>query len=640
MPFILISFGVGFVLFIWFAYIIDAFFVFNFYTIYIPLIVAVSINFFIFYKYNEEFRLKFTIANLKGLFEKIKRNKMYVLVFVIVFGLAYRLFFIYVFSVYGFLSTDSYLWFYDVMYLHTKGNLDYYEVQGSSAGLLFLIAGSTLITNDFILIFTCFKYALFYLFTINLLVVFYISKKIFKNSIFVFLTLMIFLCFKEFFERAIIPIPTVIADTFGFIFLLSFEWNNDFKYTFIRGMLLGSILLCHPLIGFFYVFMYLIYELMYLFLGFKKIDKNEVEKNIMSFKIKSFLKYNTFLLLVIGLTLIPFFINQTIKNPFSGGVLSNYLHFFNLKLLNQNIYLLDLSETLVEFWEFWIIRGGRKFFSSLQNLTFFGQLFIFYNQTISYGIIFIIIGVIFKGRENSSNPQLKEYEQKFILFVKITFVVAFLYFILIGLYDIFSFSFLETIYGFLFHYKSRILEPFQGLWAILFTRAILILKQPLKKLYLFILKHKTSLKNVNHYRFGNKEKVLFYIGMIIIGAYFYTTIPHRISYVNHYEDEQIEVIWYMNEYFDSKSKKEDFNVLFSEIKPTSIFRIFGYRDNLKIFRFDMNKTSEYEDLEINNNSIDYIMIEKSIISDDLMDNISDHFDALYENSGYIFGIKK
>ncbi|MHA1147597.1 MAG: hypothetical protein ACTSR8_05080 [Promethearchaeota archaeon] len=546
------------------------------------------------------------------------------------------------FSVYGFLSTDSYLWFYDVMYLRTKGNLDYYEIQGYSAGFILFSGGSSLILNDFTLTFIYFKFILYFFFLINILAIFYISKRVFQKSVYILLTLLIFLSFKQFLERSIIPIPSVIANTIGFIFVLTYEWEDDIKTLIIRGMLLGGVILCHPLTGFYYVFFYFIYQLLILFMKLKgnSFETFEGKKNI--YIIKKVLKSNLLLFLTLIGAILPFLINQFIKNPFRGGVLSNYLHFFDLFLFNPytyQSYTLILYQDLIDFFIFWIIRGGRNFFHDAQDIIFLGQFFTFYNQIISYGIIFLVLGVILKYTKSEKTKRINFYENHLMIFIRITFIGAIFYFIILGFFEVLPITSLDSIFSFLDHYKTRILEPFEGLWALLFTRAIIILKKPAKKIYVSLLRFKKTTKDLINYKFSQREIAVFYIIIISIGAYFHFTNYLRISYINQYDDDHIEVVWFMNEYFDDLPSDIEIDILFSEVNPTVIFRIFRFRDNLDMYRIEMNKTTSYNDLNITQNKIDHIMVEKSLISNELMKNITHNFNKLYENKGYFFGIK-
>ncbi|MHA1253204.1 MAG: hypothetical protein ACTSRP_24705 [Candidatus Helarchaeota archaeon] len=520
-----------------------------------------------------------------------------------------------------------------------NGNLDYYEIQGYTAGFIFTAAGSALLTNNFVLIFTYFKFLLLYLFIINILSIFYISKRLFKKPIYIFLTLIIFISFKQFMQRIIIPIPSVMADTMGFIFILTFLYNEDIKYSIIRGILLGGIILCHPLIGLFYVLFYFLYEIFFFILNFK-INKNKgyITYDNIKLCIKSLLITNAILFTVLTLTLIPFLLNQFLKNPFRGGVISNYLHFFNINSLILLILQSNFFDFLKDFWEIWVLRGGKLYFYDLEEIKFIGPIFIFYNQGISFGILFIIIGILFKYQSLLKDHQLKIKEQQLILFIKLTFIGAFCYFLILGVFEIISIKQLTSIADFMDHYKVRILEPFQGLWAILFTRGIIILKKPAKKIYLYIIKKgKVLPENIRAFKASKKEYTLFFIGIIFIGAYFHLTNYLRISYVNHYDNNQIEMVWYMNEYFDNQPKDEVYKVLFSKYTPSAIFRIFYYRENLEIYKIEMNETTTYKDLNISTNGIDYIMIQKTIISKELMENITDNFEKLHENEEFYFG---
>ncbi|MHA1337793.1 MAG: hypothetical protein ACTSPW_18950 [Promethearchaeota archaeon] len=639
LPYLIISFGIGLVLFISYSYIVDALYIFNFYTIYLPILTFALLNLLIFLKYNKNFRIKFSKNNITKIYQKFKDNLYSIIILLIVLILAWIFFYIFSLKNYGFVAGDPYLWCYNLFYLINNGNLDYYEIQGYTAGFIFTAAGSALLTNNFVLIFTHFKYLILYLFFINILSIFYISKRLFKKPIYIFLTLIIFMSFYRLMRRVIIPIPSVMADTMGFIFILTFLYNEDIKYFIIRGILLGGIILCHPLIGLFYVLVYLLYEIFFFIINFKKNkNKGYIPCDNIKLCIKSILIKNTILFTILTLTLIPFLFNQFLNNPFKGGVISNYLYFFNLNSFILLILQSNFFDFLKDFFEIWVLSGGKPYLRSLQELEFIGKIIVFYRQGISYGILFIIIGILFKYQSFLKDHQLKIKEQQLILFIKLTFICAFGYFLILGVFDILYIKQLTSIIKFMDNYKVRILEPIQGLWAILFTRGIIILKKPAKKIYLFIInKGKVLSENIKDFKAGKKEYTLFFISIIFIGGYLHLHNYFRISPINFYDNNHIEMVWYINEYFDTQSKDEIYKVLFSEYIPRIIFRLFSYRENLEIFIIKMNETTTYKDLNISTNGIDYIMIQKTIISEGLMENITDNFEKLHENEEFYFG---
>ena len=120
----------------------------------------------------------------------------------------------------GYVGNDAYYWFENIWFVHKYGYLDYSNILSYPPG--YLMFCSTMISpiNDYTFSYFFLKYLPFFLSIINLLVLFVISNDIFKKKIYIFFTLVMYLGFTYLFYRSFKSVPSVLATSLGFLFLL------------------------------------------------------------------------------------------------------------------------------------------------------------------------------------------------------------------------------------------------------------------------------------------------------------------------------------------------------------------------------------------------------------------------------------
>ena len=632
----LFSFALGNIIYFIYSYMIVTFYIFNIFTIYLPLIFSSIICIVLLYFFGEDNRtIKFNDF-LPQFTEKMKKKRLDLLFLGIIVILTIIIYFLKVNWYYSFLSSDPYKWFYDTQYLKNYGTLDYYEIKAYPAGFVLFNAGALLPINDFMLNYFFLKYMSFFFLLIIVFSIYTISNKIFNKKHYSFLTCILFLGFSHILERSLLTVPSIMAVSIGFILVLLLNKENNYGILIFKGLLLGCIFLYHPLIAAFYIIAFFLFELLSSFMNTDFKLKNYVKSILI------YLKQIIIITISIVLVVLPFIINQIFHNPFQGGFINNYLYFFGFSInFSSQLISGELLNLVYDFIEFWIIRGGNQLFKNILNIPYGIEIHNFYRKVISFGLIFVIISFFLSSAvlKRKGYIKNKNNNQRIIFFVKTTFFLAFVYYFVLGTLRILEIKQLSTITGFLDRFQFRILEAFEGLWSILLLIGLIYSLSLMEKLYKKIkiaFSEKSKRKNEKH-----KRKVpKYFLIILILCSFLYYTNYQRIYYHSYYPDNRLtETFWAMGNYFEEQPEDETYIMLIQDFHPSAIYRLL-YQENLDIVSYKFNESSVYNDLNFNSTVKNFIMFSKSLTSDSFKNSVNSNFKIIYENSEYYFGIKK
>ena len=303
------SFGVGTGLFIFYSYfIIDIIRLFNFYTIYLPLIIFDTLNIaYIIYKYknlSKDKTKKFFIAFLQFFSNKQTKRKAGIL----------SISFLLLLLVQGVIETnlslpamDPYNWFDIILYLHRYGDLNYDNYTVHGVGFAIFAAGALLVTSNFYIQYFFIKYISTFFFSIMILTIYDLSSKVFKKDYEILITLIILLCFNSLLFRFSLAVPSIIATTLGVIFFNTLIQKDNLRIYLIRGILFGGMFLIHPL---YFLFTFGFYILFEVYILAKEINRDLKTKEYETSAISiNFMKKTGILFLIIVLFSIPYFLN-------------------------------------------------------------------------------------------------------------------------------------------------------------------------------------------------------------------------------------------------------------------------------------------------------------------------------------------
>jgi hypothetical protein len=623
------SFGIGTVIFIFYSYfIIDFLRVFNFFTIYLPLVIFDSINlFYTFYK-----RKSFSKNNLQKFIEKSrnfisdKQVKRHIAILIIIYSL--------LLLVQGVIEThlnlpskDPYTWVDIILYLHRYGDLNYDNYTVHGVGFAIFIAGSLLITGNFYIQYFYIKYISIFFFSIIILAIYNISSWFFKKDIEILITLIILLCFNSLLIRFSFAVPSIIATTLGILFFNTLTQKDDMRILLIRGLLLGGMFLTHPLY-FLLLFVYLIfYEL---FLLIQNIKENLKKKeNKLSEIIFDFIRKYGIILSISVIITIPYFLNLFISGKSLYKNFTRYLfRGYNANIHNQ-FNKLQVSASLG--LNFINLNPSKTDF--LYNLIFFG-FDIPINKTLNWGVIFIILGLFW-------NTKWSNQQKKYLInFIKFTFIFTFMIFIINSFLFIIDNVMILSLASFINQYVKRVFELFSPAWSILFILGVLT---PFK----FIKKIKT--KKIKGYAITKENLITelekrydkaYLIVLIVLGASLYSShlyFQYNLLYTSHYEDDHLtDALLYIGDYFNSEDIEDKTILLPDNFDSKVIFRLLYHR-NLKREYLEFDNTNYTElMIEIDVEDVDFVLVYKLETRESCLNKIDERQDVLYENPNYLF----
>jgi len=480
---ILKSFAIGLALHICYSMLVITFRIFNFFIILLPFIIFDIFFLICLYKKNDNVQKRIKNSKIKTVLNNIKKKKDYLLIITIILLLQYILQFYFLNRSLQIAGKDGYHWFAHTWFVHENGYLDYTSTYSRPPGYILVVASITCYIDDFYVFYYLFKYFPVCLMSINILTFFIITKKFFKEKSYIFITLVVFLSFEYFFYRTLVPFVSILATTFGFLFLLfldksalekclevedskliPFAKQQIFsKESLFKGLILAVIFMIHPLYIAYYLICFLAYELVLFLINLFQERRPFSQKFHLTLK---FLIINFSIILFLTIFILPNVI--CIASYAKYGFRTYIKEFFKRFLSTSNNYwnkniLLFIGSFFKEIGEFLI---ENPIYQGLDNIirsdlfTYLGLEVVikFYQATVSIGIFFIVLAIFLKLGKNFKFNQEQKY---FINFIKFSFVFTFFIFVFTGIIGQIEFPFTQDLFEFLDKFKFRLLELFQ-----------------------------------------------------------------------------------------------------------------------------------------------------------------------------------
>ena len=405
---LLISFGFGISIYVSFCYILSNVRAFNIFTAYISLFILDS-GFLIYLCVMNKKSISF--KNLKiYIINKFSNKSNYFTIFYLIFILL--LSFIFNFGIitesYGLIRRDPYIWLKEIYFLLDKGYLNVDATFGAlyPMGYVIIIGGFLLPFPDHLVAYFLIKFSpIFYLFLI-IIVVFLISKKIFKIKVLIFFSLFLILISNFFLSRIIIGISSSFATIIISISFLLIIYDFPFYYF---GFFISCMWLINPLSALYFLIVLFFYFVI-------NIIGNIKNRKLI---VKQF--YSMFFFLIIFIVLfLPFIFSFPSLNPFD---LVFYLfnrifesdisyNFSNINI-NGNAHLLTIFLT---------------FFNNFQIcsiLEYFSEI------TINIFLYFSFFTFLFKQKDKSIN--------NLFIFFKLCLILELFFFIIPDFFPNFTF---------------------------------------------------------------------------------------------------------------------------------------------------------------------------------------------------------
>lgn len=630
-PHLLISFGVGYVLYVIYSYlVIDFFRFFNVLTIYLPLTLFNLILSCYFIK-KENGNISDFITRIKHWSKNIKNRGNYkkTLLILIPIILLYILLQSVIETHLNYPSMDPYVWFNSISYLTRYMDFDYDFMQTLTGGYVLFGSGALLIVNNFTINYFFVKYLPAMLFIYVILSVYCLSKKIFKKNFLIFFTLLILLSFNFLLYRYTMTLPSNLAVVMGSIFMMTIMDERSKQKNIKQAILIAGVFLSHILYGFFMLVYFLSYLFFFLLLTLRKNLKSRAGKN--SLIITGFFKDFLLLITVFVIILVPYFINVLLNGYDFFG---EYFHFFNPQTYFNN-FSHDLGGSgvfLIYLFQTDLVLPSNDLLFNLVYSLFNGIIW----KTLVWGIIILVIGLFF-------HPNSKNSEYPLIIFVQFSFILTFLVFFLNSFLMAVSNVQILAITEFFNTYWIRTNELFSPGWALLFIWGF-------HKFFLYIkvniVQGKQKIKDIKgrkeHGEMENREKIIYISLLVIIGSSLYIShlyYHYEILYTSYYEDDELsEALIYMGEYFSSNLIENQVIKVSvpNNTGPNVIYRLLYYRD-LKIIIND-DKVTEWDGLGqfLMESQVNFSLVRKSEISNSCFSKIIENQILLYQNSKYVF----
>ncbi len=650
---ILKSFAIGLSIHLIYGTIIISLRIFNFFTIYLPFILCdIGLLIYILYRKSNSIKKYFKTLNKHKVFLFFKEKSSIIFIFIIVFSLLYILQMYFIDNTLGYVGNDAYYWFQNIWFVHKYGFLDYNSILSYPPG--YLMFCSTIISpiNDYTFSYFFLKYLPFFLSIINLLVLFVISNEIFKEKIYIFFTLVIYLGFTYLFYRSFKPVPSVLATSLGFLFLLFLgkgtsneinlkissikvflKSNIKNKYVLSKGLLLTGITLIQPLYGMFYMVFYFSYEC---FLFLIRYNSKYISFNPRLLLLRNYIFSQLLIILVCVLLLSPFVIGTSLNR--GSFILKSYLSYAtNRKSLELSI-ISNLGDIFKNIGEWFIFESVYRFFDKFIYFIFDRTHIIgFYKETILVGFFIIFSGLFLNFKKSH---KLNEKQNNSVNFIKYSLIFSLITFFLCQFFVyFFNIPFFSTpIEIFYEKYKLRFYEIFSGYWALIFVLAFNYIVIKIKKKYLKLKKYKIPSKRISRF-----FKISLYSSIIFTSSFFYIINFEKIKFPKYINDDQAEANLYIGDHFEKNPLKENTTILLENLGGNKSVnnRVYGLivdkNLNKKYYNFtnNLNYSHFYDDFNSLNSKFVFLNISK--VNENFKSNFSLEFNTINEwNSGFIF----
>jgi len=496
-----ISFIIGIVTYLVLSYIITFFHIFNFYTIYLPLIALSLIYILILYRerkfHNLWIWIKAFIRTNSGAFFK------YILIIAIAFLMQLLMFLPIVMENIQLSYGDPYFWTKQVLYLE-KYSVTNYNDMGISYpwGFVLFCGGSLLISPDFVTTFYFMKLSFFPFLNIYLIVIFSLTKRLFKKKYLVFFCLFAVLSNIYFVSRTMAFLSSSIADLLILISLLIYLTNVP---KFFMGFVVSGTFLLNPVYSIYFVMALILYYSikLYNYQGKKKVVIKEFS-SIFLVSIMGLIIYGLSAILIYHFDLIIFY--------------NLFLSYFSI----QSITIPDVP-IYIQDWNL------------LYNILEIPYLIVFFG--------FPILAITSKFKK-SKNIMFRD----FIYFIKGAGILTYLFIFILPL--IIHSRFFDIFY-------PRVLEIFLPCLIFLTIFSLETFESIISKLWLKLKFLQVKIRNwKNKNRFVNKYFKVpilssIFFGILLILSNFYTHINLKVDY--RYEDSIMDCIFYIQDNISSNS---------------------------------------------------------------------------------------
>ena len=376
---IIVSYAIGISLYIMVAYILDIFQLFNFYFAYLPIIIIDIIHIINLYKKRS------TIVNFNSIKNSITLNKKDLIYFsVLIIGII----FLQIFRFWPKLiinsslaSQDPWAWTSGTFYLldHNHLNRNWFGYW-YPPGFNFFCSGNLLITDSKYIAYFFMKLGSMPFLSSYIIVMYSISKRIFKSYSLIFFSLITILSFEFFLYRALPFNPSLIA---GLLILISLIIIYSNIPNYLIGLIFGPVYLIHNLSGFYFII------ILFIFYTIKVITSFRNSKVI----------FKEIIMILIGMliSLTPYFIHMLVV--WNGDIIGLIQYYIFRNIISFSIISTSIEANTLNLLTFSNIIGDFLILIEFEKLV---ELF---EKTIGFFLIFSILALVirYKGKNEHFN---------------------------------------------------------------------------------------------------------------------------------------------------------------------------------------------------------------------------------------------
>ncbi|MFX1500694.1 MAG: hypothetical protein ACFFDH_06985 [Promethearchaeota archaeon] len=578
--YIFISYAIGILTYIIIAYFLNIFKLFNFFTAYFPFLI-ISTGFLL-YLFKKK-KIQHILTRIRQYINfNYKNIILYSVILVIIYLFQFLTLWSEIFKSNSLFSRDPYYWTSQILYLNKNGAINYSDNSSTYPwGFVFFCGGNLLISNNFTATYYFMKFACFPFLNFYILVMFSISRKIFKKHTLVFSSSFLILAQIFFIFRSMMFLPSSVSILLILISLLIILTKVP---NYFLSIIISGTFLFNPVYSFFFIIIVLIfYSTKFIF---SKLGKPLILKEAF------ILGFFSIIFIIPYLVNVYFFYGLNLVSLFK-----KFSSLFEISNFNESLTIINILPNL----------GFVSFLLSLFNISIT-------NGELNLYIVFILIipsfGLVFyKGFKG------RGYKD-FLIFVKIGFLFT--------IFVLLSPLFLNKIMFFK-EYYIRVLEAFIPYLIILFGIFCEYVIIESNKLWHYMKFKYRKIKDWSEKNEFNRKvlNIPFIIVILILLSSFLAYNYSRTHIVTHYyyDDSLVDCAFYINNNIDEGSNVAVYFYNDSSLHPSAIYYLL-YNYNLFYYQFDTNLTLvDFWDF-LNNNSIAFFIINLNLYNQDFMNDVN------------------
>ncbi len=302
------------------------------------------------------------------------------------------------------------------------------------------------------------------------------------------------------------------------------------------------------------------------------------------------------------------------------------IHSLSINLASLGTTFRDLGEWILSKS---LYRFINQFFAFILAKS---HVYTFYKTTIQVGIFLIFYGIFLNFKKSH---KLNEKQNVLMNFIKFTFILTLLLFYLSQFFVyFFDIPLISTVISLFYQvFRLRLFELFSGYWAIIFVLAFNHIIIRIKEKYVKVKRKKLSIKRISRF-----SKISIFSLIIFTSGFFYFLNFATSNYSMYFNEEQVQAVTFIGNYFEENPLEEKENILLEEFEFNAIYGLIvdvNLEKNYYNFTYVTNYSEFNKDFNLLN--CEFIFLNISKLNENFKSNFSLNFEIIYDGmNGYIF----